>query len=155
MAFDDTTLLADNSHRNLAVNDDDDDDDEGNEGFGFAFDGSDPGQVEDFFVRADAVNDDFGADQLGGTMITGQMWNLSQVEVLQQSRTLDYFDQNALKNWAGPEHWKLREVVRRHKSFYVQCICHSNPFFQPRQMLALTKPTNAEERRRNLSRSTS
>lgn len=26
---------------------------------------------------------------------------------------LDYFDQNFLKNWAGPEHWKLRKVVRR------------------------------------------
>jgi len=35
MTFDDTTFLADNSPRNLAV----DDDDEGNEGFGFAFDG--------------------------------------------------------------------------------------------------------------------
>lgn len=29
---------------------------------------------------------------------------------------LDYFDQNFLKNWAGPEHWKLRKVVRRRKS---------------------------------------
>ena len=26
---------------------------------------------------------------------------------------MDYFDQNFLKNWAGPEHWKLRRVVRR------------------------------------------
>ena len=26
---------------------------------------------------------------------------------------LDYFDQNILKNWAGPEHWKLRKVIRR------------------------------------------
>ncbi|EIN06142.1 barren [Punctularia strigosozonata HHB-11173 SS5] len=26
---------------------------------------------------------------------------------------LDYFDQNFLRNWAGPEHWKLRKVVRR------------------------------------------
>ena len=26
---------------------------------------------------------------------------------------MDYFDQNFLKNWAGPEHWKLRKVVRR------------------------------------------
>jgi len=25
---------------------------------------------------------------------------------------MDYFDQNFLKNWAGPEHWKLRKVVR-------------------------------------------
>ncbi|CDO75813.1 hypothetical protein BN946_scf184951.g11 [Trametes cinnabarina] len=26
---------------------------------------------------------------------------------------MDYFDTNFLKNWAGPEHWKLRKVVRR------------------------------------------
>ncbi|KAF8624029.1 hypothetical protein AX17_007235 [Amanita inopinata Kibby_2008] len=26
---------------------------------------------------------------------------------------MDYFDQNFLKNWAGPEHWKLRKVIRR------------------------------------------
>ncbi|KAI0766563.1 barren [Trametes elegans] len=26
---------------------------------------------------------------------------------------MDYFDSNFLKNWAGPEHWKLRKVVRR------------------------------------------
>lgn len=28
----------------------------------------------------------------------------------------DYFDK-AVVNWAGPEHWKLRKVVRRRKSF--------------------------------------
>ncbi|KAK2465681.1 hypothetical protein APHAL10511_002225 [Amanita phalloides] len=27
--------------------------------------------------------------------------------------TMDYFDQNFLKNWAGPEHWKLRKVIRK------------------------------------------
>ncbi|KAG6910237.1 hypothetical protein DXG01_012372 [Tephrocybe rancida] len=26
---------------------------------------------------------------------------------------MDYFDQNFMKNWAGPEHWKLRKVTRR------------------------------------------
>ncbi|KAF9526118.1 condensin complex subunit 2/barren [Crepidotus variabilis] len=26
---------------------------------------------------------------------------------------LDYFDQNVMKNWAGPEHWKLRRVIRK------------------------------------------
>jgi condensin complex subunit 2 len=31
------------------------------------------------------------------------------------SGMMDYFDQNFLKNWAGPEHWKLRKVVRRRK----------------------------------------
>lgn len=26
---------------------------------------------------------------------------------------LDYFDSSIVKNWAGPEHWKLRKVIRR------------------------------------------
>jgi condensin complex subunit 2 len=26
---------------------------------------------------------------------------------------MDYFDQNFLKNWAGPEHWKLRKVAQK------------------------------------------
>jgi condensin complex subunit 2 len=26
---------------------------------------------------------------------------------------MDYFDQNFLKNWAGPEHWKLHKKVRK------------------------------------------
>ena len=26
---------------------------------------------------------------------------------------MDYFDKNVLKNWAGPEHWKLRKVIRK------------------------------------------
>lgn len=26
---------------------------------------------------------------------------------------MDYFDQNFLKNWAGPEHWKLHRPVRK------------------------------------------
>ena len=28
---------------------------------------------------------------------------------------MGYFDQNAMKNWAGPEHWKLRKVIRKRK----------------------------------------
>lgn len=27
--------------------------------------------------------------------------------------TMDYFDKNVLQNWAGPEHWKLRKVIRK------------------------------------------
>ncbi|KDR67994.1 hypothetical protein GALMADRAFT_231631 [Galerina marginata CBS 339.88] len=27
--------------------------------------------------------------------------------------TLDYFDQNFLKNWAGPEHWKMKKNIRK------------------------------------------
>ena len=30
--------------------------------------------------------------------------------------TMDYFDKNVLKNWAGPEHWKLRKGIRKRES---------------------------------------
>ncbi|KAF9245289.1 condensin complex subunit 2/barren [Melanogaster broomeanus] len=29
------------------------------------------------------------------------------------SGIMGYFDQNIMKNWAGPEHWKLRKVIRK------------------------------------------
>ncbi|KAF9221380.1 barren [Gyrodon lividus] len=29
------------------------------------------------------------------------------------SGIMGYFDQNVMKNWAGPEHWKLRKVIRK------------------------------------------
>ena len=32
---------------------------------------------------------------------------------------MDYFDQNFLKNWAGPEHWKLRKVLRQGEGLLV------------------------------------
>ena len=32
---------------------------------------------------------------------------------------LDYFDQSVLKNWAGPEHWKLRKTIRRRSSLHL------------------------------------
>jgi condensin complex subunit 2 len=31
---------------------------------------------------------------------------------------LDYFDQSLLKNWAEPQHWKLRKAVRRPSYFF-------------------------------------
>lgn len=34
---------------------------------------------------------------------------------------LDYFDQGFLKNWAGPEHWKLRKVTRKRESECLIC----------------------------------
>jgi condensin complex subunit 2 len=30
---------------------------------------------------------------------------------------MDYFDKNFSKNWAGPEHWKMRKVIRRRQYF--------------------------------------
>jgi condensin complex subunit 2 len=64
---------------------------------------------------------------------------------------LDYFDQNFLKNWAGPEHWKLRKVVRKQERVY----------YLPSHFNALTKCTllkrvrqhqNPNAKRKKLSR---
>ncbi|OAX38973.1 barren [Rhizopogon vinicolor AM-OR11-026] len=30
-----------------------------------------------------------------------------------ENAIMGYFDQNFMKNWAGPEHWKLRKVIRK------------------------------------------
>ena len=38
---------------------------------------------------------------------------LAMTEPGANGSSLDYFDQTFLKNWAGPEHWKLRKVIRR------------------------------------------
>ena len=38
---------------------------------------------------------------------------MAMTEAGANGSSLDYFDQTFLKNWAGPEHWKLRKVVRR------------------------------------------
>lgn len=43
---------------------------------------------------------------------------LAMTEPGANGSSLDYFDQTFLKNWAGPEHWKLRKVVRRRTSFF-------------------------------------
>ncbi len=36
---------------------------------------------------------------------------------------LDYFDQGFMRNWAGPEHWKLRRVTRKRG---LNCRCHGS-----------------------------
>lgn len=33
-----------------------------------------------------------------------------------ENNIMGYFDQNIMKNWAGPEHWKLRRVIRKRES---------------------------------------
>lgn len=38
---------------------------------------------------------------------------LAMTEPGAEGSSLDYFDQTFLKNWAGPEHWKLRKVIRK------------------------------------------
>ncbi|KAL0953512.1 hypothetical protein HGRIS_004736 [Hohenbuehelia grisea] len=118
---------------------DDDGDDQGAPETGF----DDAGAAEDFFVGDQAVNDDFygGGDDYGGdNMSNGSVGpdgdnpggppgpfvpfdprNAPKERELVMAMTdgdaeggmMDYFDQTFLKNWAGPEHWKLRKTIRR------------------------------------------
>ncbi|KAH7911044.1 condensin complex subunit 2/barren [Hygrophoropsis aurantiaca] len=38
---------------------------------------------------------------------------MAMTDVDGENGMMGYFDKNFLKNWAGPEHWKLRKVVRK------------------------------------------
>ena len=97
--------------------------------------------IEDFFGGDQAVGDEFatGADDYGGDHVSNGSAEREQngglarpLEPFDPRRVpnerdlvlamtdadggggmMDYFDQNFLKNWAGPEHWKLRRVARR------------------------------------------
>lgn len=130
------------SHRNLDLDDDDNDDNDGGDA---NMGGGDLPPVEDFFTGADAVNDDFCADHFGddndnhsnggsamGDANAGEQGRPAPFVPFDPRRmpndrdlvlamadgdggTLDYFDQNVLKNWAGPEHWKLRKVIRKRR----------------------------------------
>ncbi len=139
--MDDSTFINDNTRRLL-----DDDDDDGDDGtFGMNMDTGNEPSVEDFFVGADAINDDFGGDMMGGDDFGGdndsnsggpigdgedgrpgayvpfdprQMPNqrdmvLAMTNDDEEGGALDYFDQNFSKNWAGPEHWRLRKGIRK------------------------------------------
>ena len=99
--------------------------------------------VEDFFVGDQAVNDDYihddptspsdsaMADEVRepgpgggatGSFVPFDPRRAPNEKDLVMAMTdedgdgslmYDYFDRTVLKNWAGPEHWKLRKVVRR------------------------------------------
>ncbi|KAF8972668.1 condensin complex subunit 2/barren [Flammula alnicola] len=139
--MDDTTFFQDNTRHQ----DDDDDDGDDDTGFGMNMDNGDGPPIEDFFVGADAVGDDYagdvGGDDYGGdnNSNNGSVGPAGDGEdgrpgafvpfdprrlpnerdlVLAMADTegegaLDYFDQNFLKNWAGPEHWKVKKGVRK------------------------------------------
>ncbi|PPQ63379.1 hypothetical protein CVT24_005644 [Panaeolus cyanescens] len=135
--IDDTTFFQNDSQD---LDDDDDDDGFQNDtGFGMQI-ADDNGQTEDFFVGADAVNDDFGGgDDYGDNQsASGSMDHAADGDNGQPAHlvpfdptnmpnernfvigmvddgeggALDYFDKNFKKNWAGPEHWKLRRPIR-------------------------------------------
>ncbi|KDQ61579.1 hypothetical protein JAAARDRAFT_66671 [Jaapia argillacea MUCL 33604] len=138
-SFDDTTFFQDNTHHA----DDDDDNEPGGfggdaDGDVPMFDHDQAG-AEDFFQGDQAVGDDFGTpdnfdqgdggDHMGGENIDGPPRGgfvpfdprrapnerdlIMAMTDADGEGMMDYFDQTFLKNWAGPEHWKLRKVVRR------------------------------------------
>ena len=103
---------------------------------------------EDFFVGPDAVGDDYeggGGDYGGDNNSNGSVGPVDDgggdgrpgpyvafdprqapngrdlILALAETdgNSLEYFDQTFLKNWAGPEHWKLtKKVIRRSKTIY-------------------------------------
>ncbi|KAJ3485576.1 hypothetical protein NLJ89_g11890 [Agrocybe chaxingu] len=124
--FDDTTFFADNT-RNFGC---DDDDADGNGGMNM--DPGDTAPVEDFFGGDDFGGDNDNQSNNGGfepaaegePSRTGPFVPFDPRQIPTErdfvlamadgdGGTLDYFDQNFHKNWAGPEHWKLRKVIRR------------------------------------------
>lgn len=65
---------------------------------------------------------------------------------------MNYFDQNFLKNWAGPEHWKLRRAVKRREFiFHYRCLLSDDILKQPKTRKRFQKPS---ARRKKRSRST-
>ncbi|KAH9479636.1 Condensin complex subunit 2 [Psilocybe cubensis] len=138
--------LNDMTYLNNAVLDNDDDDESNDQNFGTNMDGVGGNEppVEDFFIGADAVNDDFGGDMgddYGGDngSNNGSVGPIGDAEqtaagpmgivpfdpryqpntreltlaMNADGGAFDYFDPNLLKNWAGPEHWKLRKNIRK------------------------------------------
>ena len=119
--------------------------------------GADPGRVEDFFVGDQAVQDDFGGGDYGPDGFGGETGSPNAESGQQDDPTrsgpsvpfdpgrapnerdlvlamtdadgsmMDYFDQNFLKNWAGPEHWKLRKVVRKREWPYFLARRYNDP----------------------------
>ena len=127
---------------------------------------------EDFFVGADAVGDDYeggGGDYGGDNNSNGSVGHVDDgggdgrpgpyvafdprqapngrdlILALAETdgNSLEYFDQTFLKNWAGPEHWKLtKKVIRRSKPV---CFVKTKPIasftlMQPMQRLLLPRP---------------
>lgn len=138
--FDDGTFFQDDTRHDDF---DGDDDFGGNEPFAMEPMDVDDGAGEDFFTGDQAVQEDYNGDMPvpdhdndyggggeggdGEQPVAGAAFASFDPRRAPDERNLvmamsgdgdgggmmDYFDQNFLKNWAGPEHWKLRKVVRR------------------------------------------
>ncbi|KAG8897705.1 hypothetical protein FRC01_011207, partial [Tulasnella sp. 417] len=129
-----------NSFNTPTYNDQDDDDGASVGGDGplgdFGMEGGDmpmdDGPAEDFFTGDQAVPDEhfnFGAanaEASGGTRTVplGPVENfdprrmpnerdLVMAMTEEGEEMLDYFDTAVMKNWAGPQHWKLRRVAKK------------------------------------------
>lgn len=89
----------------------------------------------------DGSNEQNGQDQNQGRPVAFEPFDprrvpnerdliLAMTDASGEGGSLDYFDQTFLKNWAGPEHWKLRKVVRKRLSslFCASCLCYSIHF---------------------------
>ncbi|KAJ7576875.1 condensin complex subunit 2/barren [Mycena floridula] len=137
----DDTFFADDTR----VDEDDDDDEDTGVPDQMDVDGAIPA-VEDFFVGDEAVNEDYmgggGIDDFGGDDDTGNGsvgasdhagpsdtfafdpsrnhtrgdLTLAMTDGNDESSMLDLFDKSSNKNWAGPEHWKIRKPIRQSES---------------------------------------
>lgn len=137
-SFDDATFYQENTHRA-----DLDDDDDHVDGDNFHMDVDPAAAPVDFFADDNAGGDDYGGDMMGGDDYGGDghsngsvgpggehsgpgnhfvpfdpRRNTNERDLVMtegdgDSTMMDYFDNNFSGNWAGPEHWRMRKVIRR------------------------------------------
>lgn len=101
-----------------------------------------PEAINDDFTYGGGSGDDYGGDGEGGSVEpeaggegaaaggagtgpfvpfdprnapNGREFVLGMADPDGEGGGLDYFDSRFSKNWAGPEHWKLRRTIRKRK----------------------------------------
>ncbi|KAG7093760.1 hypothetical protein E1B28_007409 [Marasmius oreades] len=130
LSQDETTFFQDNTRF----------DNENEDDFGVNFDANDTDTAQDFFTGNDAVNDDFVGNMMGDDSGDDSNGNIEPPSgegtgpyvpfdphhapkgndlILAMTKDadgegsmMDYFDKTFLKNWAGPEHWKMRRTIK-------------------------------------------
>lgn len=178
--YDDDTFYLDNTRNEL---DDDDDDDNDGQAPELNMDtGDDPQPVEDFFVGDEAIAENYGGgmgdygddDHSNGSVSGGgpsggysmpfdpsrtdnrELTLAMTEEGGEVSELMDKLDKSVSKNWAGPEHWKIRKVIRR-RSFILLINPDPNSPFQTlkqlRPMRTLPKLPRLVKIRKRRSRS--
>lgn len=118
--------LDDDTDSNAPLDDNVNNMDFGGDGFDV---GGDDGPAEDFFTGDQAVEEVYVAAEHAGDGGSGPA-PLGPVENFDPRRPpgerdltvtlteggedmLDYFDATIMKNWAGPQHWKLRRIAKK------------------------------------------